>query len=62
MEEVKEMGELVIPSDSEDEDDGTYTVDLDGIGFQETAFSIRKTPKRIPVNASNVGRRRRMHK
>jgi WD40 repeat protein len=64
MEEVEGMGELELASDDseeekeEDDGDGTFTVDLDGIGFQEAAGSIRKTPKRIPVNASNVGRRR----
>jgi len=63
MEEVLEMGELEFASDDEsDEDDGTFTVDLEGNGFEESACSIRKTPKRVPVNAANVGRRRGVRK
>ena len=63
MSEVMEMGELQIDSASDEESD--ISEDLDDFAKdgeetkQDDSHVYRKTPKRIPVDARTVGRRRR---
>ena len=58
MEEVRGMGELELESGDESESEGGSELSF-GVDQVERAYGGRRTKKRVPISARNVGRSRR---
>ena len=58
MEEVRGMGELELESGDESESEGGSELSF-GVDQVERACGGRRTKKRVPISARNVGRSRR---